>query len=168
MSVLELVPGGKSENEEHDLGLIGIIEKHLRDDEWYYTKSADYPNQIDVPVIGKNTRLSCCFRVNPERDLIAFYVYIACKVPEGRRKEAMEYLTRVNFGLYLGNYEMNVETGDVRFKVSMDVEGGTVSTVMIKNMMDAGISIADRCNNGLMEVMFSHAIPAAAAREAGS
>lgn len=160
MSVLELVPGGENQK----LGLINIIEKYLCEDEWYYTKNEDYPNQIDVPVNGKNARLACCFRVNQERDLIAFYVYVSSKAPEGRRKEVMEYITRINLGLYIGNYEMNVETGVVSYKVSMDVEGGTVSTAMIKNMMDAGISMADRCNSSLMEVMFSHAIPAVAAR----
>ena len=167
MSVLELLPGGKPADEEQQ-GLMDIIEKHLREDEWYFTRSEAYPNQLDLPVNGRNARLSCCFRVNPERDLIAFYVYISSKTPEGRRKETMEYITRVNVGLYLGNYEMNVETGEIQFKVSMDAEGGSVSTTMIKNMMDAAISMADRYHNGLMEVMFSHAIPAAAVRAAES
>ena len=168
MSVLELLPGGKSEAEEKQPGLMDVIEKQLREDNWYYTKSPDYPNQIDVPMNGINARFACYFRVNPEQEIIAFYVDISSKAPEGRRKEAMEYITRINHNLYLGNYEMNMETGDIRYKLSMDVEGGTVSTTMIKNMMITGINMADRCNNSLMEVMFSHAIPAAAAREAMS
>ena len=36
---------------------------------------------------GINARFACYFRVNPERELIAFYVDISSKAPEGRRKD---------------------------------------------------------------------------------
>jgi len=168
MSVLELIPGHKQEVVEEETGLLAIIEKLLREDEWAYFRSSEYPAEIHLPVNGKIGRFACTFRAIQEKDLMFFYVYVSTKVPEGRRKEAMEYITRVNFDCYIGNFEMNLETGDIRYKVSLDVEGGTVSTTMVKNMLIAGVSMVDRYHNGLMEVMFSHAIPATALREAES
>ena len=168
MSVLELIPGHKPEAAEEKASLLAIIEKHLTEDEWAYFRSSEYPDEIHVPVNGKAGRFACTFRVIQEKDLMFFYVYVSTKAPEGRRKEVVEYITRANFGSYIGNFEMNMETGDIRYKVSLDVEGGTVSTAMIKNMLSAGVSVVDRYHNGLMEVMVSHAIPATAVREAES
>lgn len=168
MSVLELIPGHKAEEPGEETGLLAIIEKHLTEDEWTYFRSSEYPAEIHLAVNGKNGRFACTFRVIQEKDLMFFYVYVSTKAPEGRRKEVLEYITRANFGSYIGNFEMDMETGDIRYKVSLDVEGGTVSTTMVKNMLIAGVSMVDRYHNGLMEVMFSHAIPATAVREAES
>jgi hypothetical protein len=168
MSVLELIPGHKPEAVEEEAGLLAIIEKHLTEDKWGYYRSNEYPAEIHVPVNGKTGRFACAFRVIQEKDMIFFYVYVSTKTPEGRHKEVVEYITRANFGCYIGNFEMNMETGDIRYKVSLDVEGGTMSTAMVSNMLSAGVSMVDRYHNGLMEVMFSHAIPATAVREAES
>ena len=60
---------------------------------------------------------------------------------------------------------MDMEDGEIRFKVSMDVEGGTLSPPMVINMMMTGFTMVDRYFPGFMSVMYGNAIPAVAVRE---
>ena len=43
-------------------------------------------------------------------------------VPDARRLEAAEYLHRINYGLLLGNFEMDYDEGEVRFRTSLMAE----------------------------------------------
>ena len=147
MSVLELIPGHKHETAEEKTGLLAIIEKYLIEDEWTCFRNSEYPSEIHLAVNGKSARFACTFRVIQEKELMFFYVYASSKAPEGRRKEVVEYITRANFGCYIGNFEMDVDTEDIRYKVSIDVEEGSVSTAMVKNMMMAGVTMVDRYHN---------------------
>ena len=43
--------------------------------------------------------------------------------PEEMRVPMAEFLTRANYGLRIGNFEMDFEDGEVRYKSSVDFEG---------------------------------------------
>ncbi len=87
------------------------------------------------------------------------------KAPEGRRKEVADFVTRANYGMNIGNFEMDMEDGEIRFKVSVDVESGVLSNVMVRNVMMAGFGTVDRYFPGLMSVIYGNAIPSVAVRE---
>lgn len=51
-------------------------------------------------------------------------------VPDARRLEAAEYLHRINYGLLLGNFEMDYDEGEVRFRTSLMAEGSLTHEVL--------------------------------------
>ena len=79
---------------------------------------------------------------------------------------AAEYLTRANYGLSIGNFEMDFEDGEVRYKTSIDVEGGELTQGMIKNLVYSNCATTDRYLHGLMKVVYGNADPASAVRDA--
>lgn len=49
----------------------------------------------------------------------AIYGVLPERVPAERRAAVAELLTRINYGLILGNFELDLDDGEVRFKASL-------------------------------------------------
>lgn len=163
MSVLELLKSKKGENDIG--GLMGIIEKTLHEEGWSFERDNERPELLRTGVKGKNTDMRGTFLVIQDKEIVLFYVQLPAKAPEGRKKEAADFITRANYGMNIGNFEMDMEDGEIRFKVSLDVEAGTLSNVMVRNILMAGFGTVDRYFPGLMSVIYGNTIPSVAIRE---
>jgi hypothetical protein len=58
-------------------------------------------------------------QVVEEQDLILLYSVCPFRVPEERRFEVSEFLTRANYGLAAGNFELDFADGEVRYKTAL-------------------------------------------------
>ena len=54
--------------------------------------------------------------INVREDFTLMYAILPFQCPEDRRQAVAEYLTRVNYDLVCGNFEMNMSTGELRFR----------------------------------------------------
>lgn len=74
------------------------------------------------------------------------------------RLAVAEYLTRVNFNMRNGNFELNMENGEIRFKTYMsatgdlDMAGARVAVLLPFFMLE-------HYGNGLLEVLFGFRSP---------
>jgi hypothetical protein len=51
--------------------------------------------------------------LHPQYPLVAFYTHVQCRVPKEKRPVLIEYLTRANYGLWLGNFELDLRDGEI-------------------------------------------------------
>ena len=63
--------------------------------------------------------------------------------------------------MYIGNFEIDYKDGTVRFKTSIDVEGGTLTKTMIKNLLYMNVYTFDKYLPGLKAVAEQGVDPAA-------
>lgn len=84
-----------------------------------------------------------------------FVFYSACPMvaPAGRRPAIAELLTRINFGLIMGNFEMDFNDGEIRFKTSIDVEGTVLSPELIRPIVNANVTMMDRYLPSIVKVL---------------
>jgi hypothetical protein len=54
----------------------------------------------------------------------------------------------------IGNFELDFDDGEIRYKTSIDVEGGELSSKMIDNLLRANLSTINRYFAGLMELIY--------------
>ena len=104
--------------------------------------------------------------VDGERNVVRFLTFLEGKVPETRRREIMEYLTRANYGLLLGNFELDVADGEVRFKCATDIEHHGLSYEQYQSMLYVSVAMMDRYFPGLQKVVQGTSDAAAAIAEA--
>ncbi len=87
-------------------------------------------------------------------------------VPEPAREKVSEYLTRVNYGLVLGNFEMDWADGEVRCRTSVPVPDGAHVEELIETVVTANLALMGRYLPGLRDVLAGNAEPAAAVARA--
>ena len=73
-------------------------------------------------------------------------------VPDARRLEAAEYLHRINYGLLLGNFEMDYDEGEVRFRTSLMAEGSLTQEVLDR-YIQMPAAMLDRYAPGLAAIV---------------
>jgi hypothetical protein len=90
---------------------------------------------------GKHGEFHCQATTVEEDHVFVFHIVADVDADKAR---LIEFLTRANFGLYLGNFEMDLESEQVRFKTSIDVEGDRLSTALVRNAVFAACLTMDR------------------------
>jgi hypothetical protein len=134
--------------------LITAVEQYLENDDWNYEKIED-KDIIKAKIKGKNASYRLFFQAREDDDWLRVYVISESNIPEGKRGEIAEFITRANYGLQIGNFEMDMDDGQIRYKVSVDVEGSSMSNEMVRNMILVGVTMIDRYFPGLMSVSFA-------------
>lgn len=137
--------------------LVGYFDR----DGWKYRRMEDY-SALEMGVAGENGNYRLVVLVDGERAIVRFLTFVEGKVAEPRRREVMEYVTRANYGLLLGNFELDLGDGEVRFKCSVDVEESTITYRQYQNLLFVSLATMDRYYPGLQRVLQGSADAAAA------
>ncbi len=141
--------------------LYNAVVDYLTEDGWHFGVA-----QEDVALHfgfqGRNNLWQCLCIVDEDKGFVRFYSIAPVIVPEESRGAVSEFLTRANYGLPLGNFEMDYRDGEVRFKTSIDVEGGELTPTMIENLLKSNLTTMDQYLPGLMRVLYGNVAPAAA------
>ncbi len=74
-------------------------------------------------------------------------------------------MTRANHDLAIGNFELDFETGEVRFKTSIDVTGSQLDRAVVVRLVTANLSTTDQYLTGLLSVMYGGASPKTAVEQ---
>jgi len=128
------------------------VVEFFKDDGWPFTQLED-EEILRLEYEGENSKWRCFAHVIEESQRFVFLSSLANFVPKLMRLEASEYLTRANFGMEVGNFEMDFSDGTVRYRTSVDVEGGELTSTMIKNMVYLNIAVMDQYLPGLKKVV---------------
>jgi hypothetical protein len=146
------------EQNENGLQAFDGLGRFLEEDGWY-------PQRLDDRFIyrmgfsGKNGQTVCFAQVRVDLEQFLFYVIAPVKAPEDVRPAVVEFITRANYGLRIGNFEFDYDDGEVRYKSSLDFEGLPLSDALIKHAIYPAVQTMDRYLPGLMEVIYSDKPP---------
>jgi hypothetical protein len=144
--------------------LFDTVKKFFEQDGYEFRQLPSH-QAIEMGVAGDHGSFRLVCVVDPDRTILRFLTFVEGKVPDARRKDVTEYLTRANYGLLLGNFEFDLNDGEVRFKCSIDVEGGEITHTQYQNLLYVSVSMVDRYFPGLQRVIQGSADPAAAIAE---
>jgi hypothetical protein len=133
--------------------------KFFTEDDWPITPLEGRPI-IRTAFSGKNGNWACFAQAREEQFRCLFYSVCATNTPENKRMAMAEYLTRANYDLVIGNFELDFRDGEVRYKTSIDVEGDELTSALLKQMVYANVMIFDKYLPGIMKVMYTDVPPA--------
>ena len=92
-------------------------------------------------------------------DIVTSYCVMPTRIPADRRAAVAEAIMRANYALRYGNFEMDYSDGEVRYRVSVDVEGGMLSSQMVENLVSCGVQASEQYHDAFMRVAFAGAEP---------
>jgi hypothetical protein len=143
--------------------LFEIVGQYFAEDEWPV-------DIIDTTVFrtrfrGETGQWVCNGWIREEDKQFVFYSMCPITVPESRLGDAMEFTTRANFGMILGNFELDVSDGEIRYKTSIDVEGGELTVGLCRQVVVSNVMMMDRYLPGVLAVISGARTPAQAIAE---
>ncbi len=114
---------------------------------------------------GKNGDYRCYAQIKVDLEQLMFYVVASVNAPEMVRPAIAEFITRANYGMRIGNFELDYGDGEVRYKSALDFEGEVLTDKLIRNAIYPAVMTMDRYLPGLMRVMFGGLTPFEAIQE---
>ncbi len=141
--------------------ILDKVVDFFEQDAWPFTRVEEW-SAIRTGFKGESGEWICFARARKEEAQCLFYSVCPANVPEERRPAMAELLTRINYGLLIGNFEMDFADGEVRYKTSIDVEGDRLSVALVKNMVYANVLTMDWYLPAVMSVIYSDTSPSQA------
>ena len=141
-----------------DSQIFNAIVEFFEEDEWDFHWMEGLP-VLNMGFTGKSGKWLCYAQAREEQEQFVFCSVCPINAPEESRASVAEFITRANYGMIIGNFEMDYADGEIRYKTSIDVEGDTLSHPLIKQMVYANVIIMDRYLSGLMRVIYGNARP---------
>lgn len=138
--------------------LFETVEKFFIEDEWNYVQVGDSPI-LKLEFVGDNGEWQCYAQVNEELYQFVFYSVCSIRVPPSKRPAIMEFLHRVNFGLIIGNFEIDADDGEIRYKTSIDVEEDRLTYALIKRLIYPNVLMMDKYYPGIMAILYAGISP---------
>lgn len=138
--------------------ILKAVVKFFQEDQWPFDQIEGRPI-LRTRFRGKNGEWMCFAQAREEQFRFIFYSVCPVNAPENKRPEMAEFLTRANYGLIIGNFEMDYSDGEIRYKTSIDVEGDELTSALIKQMMYANVMTMDKYLPGIMKVLYANASP---------
>lgn len=143
------------------------VKNHLDNIGWRYDVKRE-GSLIKAGVQGRSGSYQVIFDVKQDRDTFIVYVMSRLDFPATNRDNIALYLTRCNYGLTIGNFELDMSDGEVRYKTSVTVKGGMLSEEMIKEMVQISIVMMDKFFEGIVKVAYVGLDPKVAYEESRS
>jgi hypothetical protein len=101
----------------------------------------------------------CTFGFDRTGDVLQIRIQYPVLAKDKFRPLANEFITRANYGLVIGNFEMDVKDGEIRYHVSHLMEDGRLTDETIRRLFGTAMGTADRYFPALMRVLFAGETP---------
>lgn len=130
-----------------------VVGKFLEDDGWH-PQTLDDNYVYRSYFVGHNGEVTCFAQIRVDLEQFIFYVVMPVRAPANMRLAVAEYITRANYGLRIGNFELDFDDGEVRYKSSLDFEGVELTNGLIRNTIYPAVQTMDRYLPGVLSVIF--------------
>ena len=143
---------GKTAASDRDQSILATVIDFFTKDDWTFTKLQGQ-SVLQMAYRGENGLWNCYAQSRETEEQFAFYSIYPELISEDKRLAMAELLTRLNYGLVIGNFEMDFNDGEVRYKTSLGVEGNVLTSQVIRRLVYANVTIMDHYLPSIQAVM---------------
>ncbi len=136
--------------------LLDIVTAFFDAEQWAY-RQLDRGDLLQLTANVEGVEWQCFARVYEVQSRLVFYSVYPTNVPEEKRPTVAEYVTRANFGLLLGNLEMDFSDGETRFKTSIDVQGDRLTPTLVRDLVYPNLQAMRQYMPGLDAILNDNA-----------
>lgn len=101
-------------------------------------------------------------RVNEEDRLFQVFGICPITIPQGSRLDVCHAITRANWGLKVGKFELDMDEGRLHFHIANVVDGDQVSDGLFGRLIAITLAMLDRYIPAILSVVYGNEPPASA------
>ena len=135
-----------------------VITDFLDADDWNYTFDAD-KELIRTGVKLNNKLQNTRLLIDLRDDKYLVFATMNLRVEESARQEMANLLTRINYQLIFGCFEMDFSDGEVRFRMAVDCDDCLPSQAVVKDSIIIPEMMMEKYGDAILMVLmgFSNA-----------
>jgi hypothetical protein len=114
---------------------------------------------LRMMVNERNGYFPCLLVVWPDDPHVAVYTQLQCRVPEEKRLEMADFLNRANMSGWDGTFAMDADSGNVRYRTSLNLADGVLTTHMLAALLYGNANAINSFLPALMSVIWNDVSP---------
>ena len=116
--------------------------------------------RIRLSICRRHALYTCHLRISNDDEIFQVHMnYPVLAKDEKMRPSVTEFFTRVNYGLVLGAFEVDLRDGEARYHISHLIGDGPLEDDVIRRIIGSALSTADRYFPAYMRVLFGGDTP---------
>ncbi|MFK3916948.1 hypothetical protein [Psychrobacter sp. NPDC078501] len=137
---------------QSDTPIVDCLKQYFNDKQWHYThyrpKTNDSQKSHHLSLRMRHKQINCgyLFRVQEKNKLLAIYGILPFLIPESHQSAAMLLITQINYDMLVGNLEMDVNDGEIRYKNAIDVEAVGIDNEIIEHLLQSVVAMTTVAN----------------------
>ena len=146
------IEGMTKQNSDDDTPIVNYLKQYFDEQQWHYNhyrprtsgnKNIDSQQSHHLSLRMRNNKLDCgyLFRVQEKSNLLAVYGILPFLIPESHQSAAMLLITQINYDMLIGNLEMDINDGEIRYKNAIDVEAVGMDENTIEHLLQSVIAM---------------------------
>jgi hypothetical protein len=130
-----------------DTPIVDCLKQYFNDKQWHYThyrpKTDNSQQSHHLSLRMRHKKIDCgyLFRVQEKNKLLAIYGILPFLIPESHQSAALLLITQINYDMLIGNLEMDVNDGEIRYKNAIDVEAVGIDTEIIEHSLQSVVAM---------------------------
>lgn len=134
----------------------GLIKKFLDEDDWRYSFDQEKGLfRFGLSIKGKLKNIQYLIVVNKD-DYTVYAVspLSADQDDDEQMKKMAEFVCRANYGLRNGNFELDFQDGELRYKCYVNCNGDLPSMEIVEKSIHCPAVMFTRYGKGIIEILF--------------
>lgn len=122
-----------------DSGLHQAITSYMDEAERHFQSEGDAENGLIVAeILGDDGQWRVFIQITDDDETrrVVIHAHHPVRIPECNRLKVAELLTRINYDLVIGNFELNLDDGAVLLKTTLDLADGQLTQAMFERMYE--------------------------------
>lgn len=128
------------------------MQQFFSEDDWEFVKIEE-ESILQMVFEGDHGRWTCFALAIEENRQFVFYSLCPLNTPSEKLSAMAEFLTKVNYGTTIGNFELNYSDGEIRYKTSIDVEHERFTTGLVNNLVYINVLTMDKYLPGIIAII---------------
>ena len=127
--------------------IVDYLKNYFDNKQWRYThyrpkvKDKQMSHHLSLHMRSKKFNCTYLFRVQEQNALVAVYGILPFLIPESHKSAAMLLITQINYDMLIGNLEMDVNDGEIRYKSAIDVEVVGIDDAIVEQLLQSVIAM---------------------------
>jgi len=144
---------------EYNKALAKQMDEYLKSQNWNY----DFNEEDGLFRFGmslENKMNNCRMVVMIGEELFTSYAISPVSADADTMAQVANYLTRANYGLKIGNFELDYRDGEIRYKATLFCADTIPPLNIVERVTDMPFRMMEHYGGGLLNVLFGNADPA--------
>lgn len=135
------------QHEPHHTPIVDFLKTYFNDKQWHYTyyqpktHGGQQSHHLSLRMRHKDLNCGYLFRAQEESKLLAVYGVLPFLIPESHQSAAMLLITQLNYDMLIGNIEMDVNDGEIRYKSAIDVEAVGINEKVVDHLLQSVVAM---------------------------
>lgn len=140
------------------MALFDLVIEIIQADDWsFHVLEPDAIITLEIAL--DSGQFQGYFLIDEETDCVQFHLVLPITVPATQLQTASEFICRVNYGLLIGHFDIDLDDGEVRYRTSIILHDAPTNANTIRNVMYPTLMMVDHYFPAFMKVIYGDTKP---------